>query len=53
MKQYVKKSFADKNSELSKLFEQRKHEWESNHSEGEVATLRTEAMLRFAKTITK
>ena len=53
MKQYVKKSFADKNSELSKLFAQRKQEWESNHSEGEVAALRTEAMLHFAKTITK
>ena len=53
MKEYVKKSYADKNSVLSKLFEQRKQEWESNYSEDEVVALRSEAMLRFAKTITK
>lgn len=53
MKEYVKKSFADKNSVLSKLFEQRKQEWESNHSDGEVAALRSEAMLRFVKNIAK
>ena len=53
MKEYVKKSYADKDSVLSKLFEQRKQEWESNHSEDEVVALRSEAMLRFAKTITK
>ena len=35
MKEYVKKSYADKNSVLSKLFEQRKQEWKSEHSKGE------------------
>lgn len=40
MKEYVKKSFADKKSVLSKLFEQRKQEWETNHSEDEIAALR-------------
>ncbi len=29
MKEYVKKSYADKNSLLAKLFEQRKQEWEA------------------------
>ena len=53
MKEYVKKSFADKESVLSKLFKQRKQEWESNHSEGEVEAFRSEAMQRFAKNITK
>lgn len=53
MKEYVKKSYADKTSVLSKLFEQRKQEWESNHSDDEVAALRSEAMLRFAKNIIK
>ena len=40
MKEYVKKSFADKKSVLSKLFEQRKQEWETNHSADEIAALR-------------
>lgn len=53
MKEYVKKSFVDKNSVLSKLFGQRKQEWETNHSEGEIAALRYEAMMRFVKNITK
>lgn len=35
MKEYVKKSYADKDSVLSKLFEQRKQEWKSEHSKGE------------------
>ena len=53
MKEYVKKSFAEKNLVLSKLFEQRKQEWETNHSEDEVTALRYEAMMRFVKNLTK
>ena len=53
MKEYVKKSYADKDSVLSKLFEQRKQEWEHDHSEAEVLALRTEGMIRFIKNITK
>lgn len=33
MKDYVKKSYADKNSILAKLFEQRKKEWEATNPE--------------------
>lgn len=33
MKDYVEKSYADKNSLLAKLFEQRKQEWESENPE--------------------
>ena len=51
MKEYVKKSYADKDSVLSKLFEQRKQEWEQEHSREEVAALRNEAIIRFIKSI--
>ncbi|MBR4791374.1 MAG: hypothetical protein IK024_10825 [Treponema sp.] len=36
MKEYVKKSYADKDSVLSKLFEQCKQEWAREHSEEEI-----------------
>ena len=53
MKDYVKKAFADKNSVLAKLFEQRKQEWESKHPKEETDFLRREAMIRFEKAMSK
>ena len=51
MKEYVKKSYADKDSVLSKLFEQRKQEWKSEHSKGEIKALRNEAIVRYITSI--
>ena len=53
IKNYVKKSYADKDSVLSKLFERRKQEWEKNHSDEEVNAIRWASMARFAKSVNK